>query len=86
MKKDQMFRERVLQIVSRIPKGSVMTYGEVAFRAGYPGAARAVGRLMSQNFDPSIPCHRVVSSNGIGGYNRGMEVKRKILEEEGVSI
>ncbi len=49
-----------------------MTYGEVARRAGNPKAARAVGSLMSKNYDSRIPCHRVVHSDGrIGGYNRG---------------
>ena len=49
-----------------------MTYGEVAKRAGNPKAARAVGTLMSKNYDESVPCHRVVRADGkIGDYNRG---------------
>lgn len=47
------FKERVLSIVRKIPKGSVMTYGQVAAQAGSPGAARAVGTLMAHNFDPT---------------------------------
>lgn len=63
-----------------------MTYGEVARRAGSPRAARAVGAYMKQNFDPGIPCHRVVRSDGsVGEYNRGGSgKKRELLEQEGV--
>ena len=46
------FTERVRAVVRDIPKGSVMTYGEVAAVAGSPGAARAVGTIMSKNYDP----------------------------------
>lgn len=80
------FQERVIEIVKNIPQGSVLTYGEVAKRAGAPGAARAVGSLMAKNQDKSIPCHRVVKSDGsIGAYNglRGVS-KEKILKKEGV--
>lgn len=57
----------------------------VAERAGYPGAARAVGTVMKRNYDPSVPCHRVVRSDGrIGAYNRGgEEAKRELLRAEG---
>ncbi|MCY4577318.1 MAG: MGMT family protein [Candidatus Kaiserbacteria bacterium] len=81
-----VFRESVLTVVSRIPKGSVMSYGEVARRAGSPGASRAVGRIMASNVDPLIPCHRVVRSDGgLGGYNRGgISQKKKLLQSEGV--
>ncbi len=49
-----------------------MTYGEVAKKAGKPGAARAVGMIMSKNYNSKIPCHRVVRADGkMGGYNRG---------------
>lgn len=79
------FAIKVRAIVSKIPKGKTMTYGQVALKAGKPGAARAVGYIMSQNFDPKVPCHRVVRSDGkIGDYNRGgMSRKIKLLEEEG---
>lgn len=82
------FKERVLAIVSRIPKGSVMTYGEVAARAESPGAARAVGSCMAQNVDPAVPCHRVVRSDGkIGEYNRGgVSRKKQLLQDEGVAV
>lgn len=81
-----LFKERVLAIVKHIPKGSVLTYGEVAEKAGNPGASRAVGTIMSHNKDTTIPCHRVVRSDGkIGGYNflRGVS-KISLLKKEGV--
>ncbi len=60
-----------------------MTYGEVAELAGSPGAARAVGSIMKYNFDPSIPCHRVIRSDGkLGKYNRGAGRKEELLREE----
>lgn len=78
------FKERVLAIVAKIPKGSVVTYKEVAVRAGSPGAARAVGSIMKSNFNPKIPCHRVIRSDGIAGeYNRGREEKIRKLRAEG---
>jgi O-6-methylguanine DNA methyltransferase len=82
------FQTAVRLVVSRIPKGTVMTYAEVALRAGYSGAARAVGSLMKENFDASIPCHRVICSSGfVGDYNRGgSEKKADLLRGEGVSV
>lgn len=79
------FRTRVLAVVQHIPAGKTMTYGEVARKAGNVGAARAVGAIMRTNYDPSIPCHRVVRSDGtLGGYNRGTQKKRALLRQEGV--
>lgn len=81
------FREAVLSVVRDIPSGSVLSYAEVAKRAGYAGAARAVGSLMKKNFDPSIPCHRVIRSDGRPGeYNRGSTAKEILLKSEGVLI
>lgn len=82
------FKERVLGIVRKIPKGKTLSYGQVAFVAGYPGAARAVGTLMSHNHDKTVPCHRVVRSDGkIGEYNGGgPEAKLKRLKAEGVKF
>ena len=81
------FKKKVLKIVSKIPKGQVMTYGEVAGKAGNSKASRAVGAIMKQNYNPKVPCHRVVASHGkLGGYNRGVENKVKILREEGVEM
>lgn len=80
----QTFTEKVLNIVAKIPRGSVMTYKDVAIRAGSPGAARAVGSIMKANYNEKIPCHRVIRSDGIAGeYNRGRDEKIKKLRAEG---
>lgn len=84
MSKNLSFREKVLGIVAKIPRGSVMTYKEVATTAGNGRASRAVGAILKTNYNPNIPCHRVVRSDGgLGGYNRGVGRKKKILTEEG---
>lgn len=82
------FTEKVRDVVRKIPKGKVLTYKEVAKKAGNEKATRAVGSIMNKNFDPDIPCHRVVRSNGgVGGYNRGGEKKKlQILKSEGIKI
>lgn len=82
------FDERVRDVVRSIPKGKFMTYGEVAARAGAPGAARAVGSIMKNNYDPTVPCHRVIRSDGtVGQYNRGgPDAKRARLIQEGAPI
>lgn len=82
------FAVRVYAIVAKIPKGKVLTYGQVAKKAGKPGAARAVGMFMANNYNIKIPCHRVVRSDGkIGNYNRGgSEIKAEILREEGFVV
>ena len=82
------FKEKVYELVSKIPKGKVATYGQIAALAGSPRAARAVGLLMKNNPNaPIVPCHRVVSSSGeLTGYSGvgGVEGKRKMLIKEGV--
>ncbi len=82
------FSEAVRSVVRRIPKGQVMSYKAVAEAAGVARGARAVARIMANNFDPTIPCHRVIKSDGHpGGYNRGGEsIKRRLLLEEGVTF
>ena len=79
------FKEKVLRIVSKIPKGKVLTYKQVAEKAGNKKAARAVGSYMKQNYDSQIPCHRVIRSDGkIGQYNRGgTDAKIALLKKEG---
>ena len=85
MKSSQNFSDKVRSVVRRIPRGKVMTYKQVARAAGNPQASRAVGTVMSLNFDPTIPCHRVIRSDGgMGGYNRGgAKRKLEILKKEG---
>jgi O-6-methylguanine DNA methyltransferase len=82
--KNNSFRERVRSIVRKIPQGQTLSYKEVARRAGNPLAARAVARIMACNYDPNIPCHRVIRTDGaLGGYNRGgIKAKRQLLERE----
>jgi methylated-DNA-[protein]-cysteine S-methyltransferase len=81
--KQLTFTERVFRVVQNIPKGSVLTYQQVAMAAGSPRAYRAVGNILKTNFDPSIPCHRVIRANGtLGGYNRGRKKKYLILKRE----
>jgi methylated-DNA-[protein]-cysteine S-methyltransferase len=81
------FREKVCKIVKKIPKGKVLSYTEVARRAGCSSACRAVGIILNKNTDAGIPCHRVVKLDGrVGGYNKGTENKTKLLKKEGVKI
>lgn len=85
MKKEKTFTDKVRDIVRKIPRGKTMTYGQVAAKAGNPGAARVVGSIMKANYDPEIPCHRVLRSDGkTGDYNRGgSAAKLELLKEEG---
>ncbi len=75
-------------LLSKIPPGKVSTYGDIAKALGHPKAARAIGRIIANNPNPiSIPCHRVVKSNGeIGGFAYGEQRKREILEKEGIKF
>ena len=77
------FKEKVLFIVSKIKKGKVLSYQKVAELAGNKKAARSVGRILSRNFDKNIPCHRVIRKDGsLGGYNRGIFLKKILLKKE----
>jgi O-6-methylguanine DNA methyltransferase len=77
------FKDKVLQVVSKIPLGSTLSYKEVAKMAGSALAYRAVGNILNKNYNSNIPCHRVVKSNGdCGGYNRGAKKKAILLERE----
>ena len=77
------FKQKVLEVVSKIPKGKTLSYQQVAVSAGSPNAARAVGNILNKNYNPQIPCHRVIRSDGkIGGYNRGHQNKIKLLKKE----
>jgi len=83
------FEQKVYKIVARIPKGKVLSYSEVACQAGAPGAARAVGTLMRKNPYKSVPCHRVVLSDGrVGNYSGkgGTKGKSRRLIKEGIII
>ena len=77
------FKEKVLSVVGSIPKGKTLTYKDVAVKAGSSRAYRAVGSILKTNFNKSIPCHRVIKSNGdLGEYNRGRSKKSALLRRE----
>jgi methylated-DNA-[protein]-cysteine S-methyltransferase len=82
------FRRDVLTACAAVPRGATVTYAELARHAGRPGAARAVGNVMSTNPIPiRIPCHRIVGSNGgLGGFGGGLDMKRRLLEIEGALL
>lgn len=86
--KKNTFAERVRDVVRSLKEGETLSYGSVAAMAGSPGAARAVGTIMKNNYDPTVPCHRVVHSDGrLGAYNRGgTRSKERLLKKEGVSV
>jgi O-6-methylguanine DNA methyltransferase len=88
VKTSNTFKDRVLAVVRKIPKGKVLSYGQVAYAAGYPNAARAVGTLMAQNHDNTVQCHRVVRADGhVGEYNGGGPNKKIArLRSEGVQF
>lgn len=83
------FRQKVWKEMMRIPYGEVVTYGELANRIGEPKASRAVGQACRSNpIGVIVPCHRVVASNGIGGFGgpgRAIALKRGLLRFEGVA-
>jgi methylated-DNA-[protein]-cysteine S-methyltransferase len=80
------FQKEVWAELSRIPYGETISYGELARRVGRPKGPRAVGQANGRNPIPIIvPCHRVLASNGIGGYGGGLPMKRSLLAVEGVT-
>jgi methylated-DNA-[protein]-cysteine S-methyltransferase len=82
------FHGACARALRRIGRGEVVTYGELAALAGYPGAARAAGTFCGRcELSPFIPTHRVVASDGIGSYgDLGIEYKRRLLALEGIDL
>lgn len=82
------FQHQVWSALLNIPRGSVVSYQDIANTLQRPKAVRAIGNAVGANpISPLIPCHRVVGSNGrLGGYYWGLEAKRKLLREEGVNV
>jgi methylated-DNA-[protein]-cysteine S-methyltransferase len=80
------FRRQIVEATRNIGYGQTVSYGELALQAGHPGAARAVGTVMSSNrFPILIPCHRVLAAGGkLGGYTSpaGIQLKQTLLEME----
>jgi methylated-DNA-[protein]-cysteine S-methyltransferase len=79
------FSQKVWAITARIPRGKVLTYGDLARKLGTRGY-RAVGYALNRNpYAPVVPCHRVVGSDGsLVGFAGGIPKKRRLLAEEGV--
>lgn len=82
------FHRHVFETLRRLPYGQVISYGDLARRAGKPRAARAVGQAMSANPLPLIiPCHRVIAGDGtLGGYGGSLGMKRALLALEGIPV
>ena len=82
------FQREVLAALRRVPYGEVVSYSELARLAGHPRAQRAAGTFCAHNrFPLVVPCHRVVSSNGLGSYGSlGLDYKRRLLALEGVTL
>ena len=80
--------QAVYSLVSNIPPGKVVTYGQLATSLGNPRAARGIGKVLNKNPRPVIvPCHRVVCSDGhVGGYMYGKKRKISLLIKEGIPI
>ena len=86
MKKGTIFQQKVWKYLTKIPKGSVKTYSQVAKSIGKPLAVRAVANAIARNpYPPQIPCHRVIRSDGtLGGYSGkgGIKTKKILLKEK----
>ena len=82
------FERSLTAALRRVRRGEVVTYRELAALAGRPNAQRAAGTFCARNrFALVVPCHRVVSANGLGSYGSlGVEYKRRLLELEGVAL
>lgn len=82
-------RKKILQTIRRIPRGSVASYGQVAFEAGLPGRARLVGKILSEGTEKNLPWQRVMNSQGRISLPKGspsyLEQKQR-LREEGVVL
>jgi methylated-DNA-[protein]-cysteine S-methyltransferase len=80
------FQQRVLCVEHAIPRGRVSTYKLIAAHIGVPGGARAVGNALASNpFPVIVPCHRAIRSDGgLGGYQGGLDMKRSLLNKEGI--
>ncbi|MBD3390042.1 methylated-DNA--[protein]-cysteine S-methyltransferase [Candidatus Micrarchaeota archaeon] len=79
------FEENVFSACAQIERGRVSTYMDIAKAIGRPGAARAVGNVLNKNRKKSVPCHRVVRSEGrVGGFAKGGRERQRMLGKEGI--
>lgn len=82
-----LFQDRVWRALQDVPYGRTVTYGELAAKAGHPKAVRAVGGALNKNRVPIlVPCHRVLASEGLGGFACGREWKLALLGIEGATL
>ncbi|MEM3405363.1 MAG: MGMT family protein [Candidatus Pacearchaeota archaeon] len=83
-KKDKL-RKLIYEEVKKIPKGKIKTYKELALK--FNTHPRIIGIILRENYNKKIPCHRVIKCNyHVGGYNRGINKKIKLLRKEGIKI
>ena len=82
------FRQKVYEATMQVPFGECRSYKDIAIAIGQPTAYRAVAQALKRNpYMLIVPCHRIIASKGLGGYNGGIEIKKRLLEFEGcVSI
>lgn len=82
------FQRDVVAAMRRVPYGEVVSYSDLARLAGHPRAQRAAGTVCARNrFPLVVPCHRIVSSDGLGSYpGLGLDYKRRMLALEGVTL
>ena len=87
IRKEMSFNQKVWALTSRIPRGQVTTYANIA-RQLKTRAYRAVGNALNKNpYAPAVPCHRVVGSDGkLTGFAGGLAKKQRMLQQEGVAV
>lgn len=86
---DRSAEERILAAIRAVPRGQVAGYGHIARRAGLPGRARLVARILAGNEDPGLPWHRILRSDGRIAFpegSRGWREQSQRLRAEGVTV
>lgn len=79
------FQKKIWSIISDIPYGKALSYGQVAKLYGNPKASRAVGNALGRNpILIVIPCHRVKAANGLGGFSAGIDIKKYLVAKENI--
>ena len=85
-KKKKSVKDRVLEFLTKIPKGKIVTYKDIAKKLGVENGSRAIGRILNSNQEPkTFPCYKVVKSDGsLGGYSGGTKRKMSLLKHDGM--